>query len=192
MNDLILENTEDAVKSQSSGNVAMLEQAKDLVVTCQEEYEAASIIIKAIKEMVSERKEYFEPRKKRAKEVHTDWCNAEKAACKDLEDAESIIKKKMSSWFAAEQQRKEEERRRLEDDAKKNNIDPALIIPVEQKVSGSGQREMWGFKVVDFSKVPDEYKLPNESALSALAKTQKGNASVAGIEFYKYYTTVNR
>ena len=49
--------------------------------------------------------------------------------------------------------------------------------------------EVWKYRVVDIDKVPEEYLVPPEERirkkeLNRLAKSQKGMASVAGIEFY--------
>jgi len=55
--------------------------------------------------------------------------------------------------------------------------------------SKTGLREVWKYKVVDISKVPEEYLLPPEERvrkgeLNKVAKSQQGNAAVPGIEFY--------
>ncbi len=55
--------------------------------------------------------------------------------------------------------------------------------------SSTGMRKVWKYKIVDFSKVPDEYLIPeeerlNKGALNKMAKGQQGDAFVPGIEFY--------
>lgn len=55
--------------------------------------------------------------------------------------------------------------------------------------STTGLRENWKYKVVDISKVPEEYLVDPEDRvrrgmLNNIAKSQKGDASVPGIEFY--------
>lgn len=50
-------------------------------------------------------------------------------------------------------------------------------------------REVWKYRIVDIKKVPEAYLVPpedrvNKSVLNALAKSQKDQAKVKGIEFY--------
>lgn len=56
-------------------------------------------------------------------------------------------------------------------------------IPVT-KLAATGFRDVWRAEVVKFSDVPDTYKLPNQSALDALAKATKGTADVPGVRFW--------
>ena len=67
------------------------------------------------------------------------------------------------------------------------------IVP-SKSVTGSlgaktGLREIWKYRVVDISKVPEEYLVDPEDRirkreLNLIAKSQKGDAHVPGIEFY--------
>lgn len=55
--------------------------------------------------------------------------------------------------------------------------------------STTGLREVWKYRVTDISKVPEEYLVDPEDRvrkgeLNKLAKSQKGDAFVPGIEFY--------
>lgn len=55
--------------------------------------------------------------------------------------------------------------------------------------SSSGLRDNWKYRVTDISKVPEAYLVSPEdrvqrSVLNALARSQKGKASVPGVEFY--------
>lgn len=69
-----------------------------------------------------------------------------------------------------------------------------VVMPSPTKIAGTygskiGTREVWKYKIVDIKKVPEAYLVPpeervNKSVLNALAKSQKGNASVRGIEFF--------
>jgi hypothetical protein len=47
-----------------------------------------------------------------------------------------------------------------------------------------GGRDNWKARVVDFAKLNDRYKLPNEQLLNALARSTKGKAVEPGVEFY--------
>ncbi len=55
--------------------------------------------------------------------------------------------------------------------------------------SSTGMRKVWRYKITDFSKIPDEYLIPEDErldkgVLNKIAKSQQENAIVPGIEFY--------
>jgi len=69
---------------------------------------------------------------------------------------------------------------------KKESIIPInvpIVAPSIAKPSGVSYRDKWTAKVVDFSKLTDEYKLPNQSMLDKMAQASKGNAQIPGVEF---------
>ena len=75
---------------------------------------------------------------------------------------------------------------------------PVMVVappvePVYVKASGISRRANWKAKVVDFKalvkavaagKVPLEYLLPNDAALNARAKADKGTLNIAGVIAY--------
>lgn len=65
-------------------------------------------------------------------------------------------------------------------------------VPAVQKVAGISYRTDWKFRVVDAALVPEEFKIVNEKALTALAKSTKGTKKVPGVEFYSEEVTVDR
>jgi len=55
--------------------------------------------------------------------------------------------------------------------------------------SSTGMRKNWRYKILDFSKIPDEYLIPEEERLAkgklnTIAKRDQENAHVPGIEFF--------
>lgn len=64
----------------------------------------------------------------------------------------------------------------------------AVVAPVIQreapKVAGLAMREMWLFKVEDKSKVPDEYKVVDESRIGKVVRALKGDARIAGVRVW--------
>jgi hypothetical protein len=55
--------------------------------------------------------------------------------------------------------------------------------------SKTGIRKVWKYRISDFSKIPDEWLIPEEERLAkgklnAVAKRDQENAYVPGIEFY--------
>ncbi|GEM_PF-3447868 len=46
-------------------------------------------------------------------------------------------------------------------------------------------RRVWTYEVTDFVRLPDEYKLPNTTKLSSVARSQQERASVPGVRFFQ-------
>jgi len=63
----------------------------------------------------------------------------------------------------------------------------AAYIPEEkpEKVAGTGTRKVWKARVLDASKVPDMFKIVDQQAIDAFARSTKGNRVVEGLEFYQ-------
>jgi hypothetical protein len=71
--------------------------------------------------------------------------------------------------------------------ARQAEITQAVDVRVESKVTpvaGVAQKLVWKFRVVDFKLLPDTYKLPNEVMLGSIARADKAEAKVPGVEFY--------
>lgn len=66
-------------------------------------------------------------------------------------------------------------------------ITTAVDVRVESKVqpvAGIRQQVVWKFRVVDFRSLPDTYKLPNDVLLGSIARSDKAEAKIPGVEFY--------
>ena len=53
-----------------------------------------------------------------------------------------------------------------------------------RKAEGESKAKVWKFRIIDVSKIPREFMIPNEVMLGALARNAKELAKVDGIEFY--------
>lgn len=58
-----------------------------------------------------------------------------------------------------------------------------VLASTAQKVEGVTYRTLWRTEVVDFKALPDEYKLPNQSALDKVAMATKGVIRIPGVVF---------
>lgn len=62
---------------------------------------------------------------------------------------------------------------------------PVIHVPVETpKVQGIQTRTVWRYRIVDVSKIPDEFLVVDEKKLAAYARAMKQAAHVPGVEFY--------
>jgi hypothetical protein len=52
----------------------------------------------------------------------------------------------------------------------------AIVAPAIPKVSGIVARELWRFEIVDESKIPREFLMPDERKIGALVRALKGDA----------------
>ena len=59
---------------------------------------------------------------------------------------------------------------------------PAIIAP--EKPKGAAFKKVWKARVVDASLVPEQFKIVNEKALDAYAKSMKEGAKLPGVVFY--------
>ena len=86
-------------------------QAKEMVISSEEEYEKAAEFGKQIKEKAKVVTDFFKPLKDSAYQAHKAVCDREKTMLKPLQEAEKILKKSMSAYY----QEQERKRRELEE-----------------------------------------------------------------------------
>jgi len=55
----------------------------------------------------------------------------------------------------------------------------------QEKVAGAGTRKTWKARVLDAAKVPDMFKIVDQKALDAYARSTAGKQNMAGVEFYQ-------
>jgi hypothetical protein len=71
--------------------------------------------------------------------------------------------------------------------ARQAEVTTAVDVRVEstvKPVAGCSERRYWHARVVDFAKLPDDYKLPDMVKLGAIARSSKEAAAVPGVEFW--------
>ncbi len=96
----------------------------------------------------------------------------------------------------AEDERRLAEASELEAQGKKEEADAVvnapppsaktLVLPQPQTSipkTKTSFREKWSARVVDFAKLTDDYKLPNQKALDGIAQSTKGKVKIAGVVF---------
>lgn len=172
--------------------VEMVKQVKDLVKSIEKQRKAITdtprLFVKAI----------------------GDFCNTFK---KPLESIEGKTRNKLSNYQGqkeferrkrekADQDKIDEMNKRLQAEAKKEGIEskdlPAVVLPVEKKEvvrtesgASSHVRMDWKFiEVVDFSKVPEEFKILDEKLVNSRIKA--GIHVIPGLKIEEVATTVVR
>lgn len=167
-----------------AAGVAAINEAKELKIESQQDYERAAAFLTEIKRRAKQMKDYWKPTKEAAKAAHTQVCQREKEMLAPLEEAEKVIKKNMAGYqiaveiarVQAEQEAKklqQEERDRLLQEAaeaeKSGDVQGAMVsmamaemvedmkapAPVQfEQAKGTSTRKKWRARVVDAKAVP--------------------------------------
>jgi len=171
------------------------------VISNGEDYKAGtndlSVISRMIKVVEDKRKEYTVPLN-----LHLDNINGSfKLLSGPLSEAQLTTKKKMLAYYA-EIERQRQEAERIEQEKYKlaqqemelkgeHTVD---LTPVERpeeaprtvrtEFGTTSQRQNWKWEVIDFSRVPDDYKVIDSTMLNSIAKKHHDQKPVPGIRFY--------
>ena len=106
-----------------------------------------------------------------------------------IQQARGIISNRILEWRRIEQERiaKEEERRRkIQEAHAKQGHDvnaPVILERPETKIGNTQISKVWRWRVVDFTKLPDDYKEVNSVAVNQAIR--EGKREVAGLEIYQ-------
>lgn len=121
-----------------------------------------------------------EDRKKKALE--------EQARKKDEEAR--ILREKAEKANAEEKARLEAEAKKKDEEAEAKrekkeevHVEAPVLAPRTETPKGISYKTVWSAEVVDFSKLPDEYKLPNMPMLNKMAQATKGKVPILGVKF---------
>ena len=167
----------------------LIEEADSYVVNSVETVEVASSFLKRIRdtERVIEEKrlEFTKPINQSLKAINETF----KRLAEPLKQARTLVTGKILAWKRAEAERiaKEEERRRKIQEAHKEAghkaTSPVIMERPKKKIGNVQSRKVWTFKVVNFSKVPDEFKNLNQVAVNLAIRD--GARSIEGLEIFQ-------
>lgn len=200
----------------------VVKKAQDLEVTDPEGLNISAEYLKACKARKKKIGEAFDDIVKKAHEAHKAATSERKKHLDPVEKAEKIIKGKVGAYQleqekiqrqreaeAREKARQAEEEKQLaeaqalqaegmteEAEAVLEEERPIEVAKVEtQKMpEGVSTRDNWKFEVVDVSKLPREYIMPDTKAIGSVVKALKQNASksIPGIRVWNEKTVVTR
>jgi len=175
--------------------------ANTRVITTNEDAKTAtndlSIIAKLRKAMEAKRKDYLSPFQEHVKEVNGIY----QTLMAPIEQADRITRAKWTAYTNAQAAlaRKQEEINRLRMEAArkeaemnngeiKESVNLVEVVAAPKKtvtdLGSASQRANWTYEVTDFALLSDDYKLPNTSALNALAKSVKNTRTIPGLRIY--------
>lgn len=190
---------------------------KDLVITDEKVAEDATSLVKFIKrdakKREDERKTAIEPHLEKQRAINAEY----KKYSVVTDDIESRIKNSIRTFNRIQEEKRraeEQARRKAEEErilAEAESQSPAVAdamlemhtqndrpeetksAPILGSSGGSASsRKVTKWKVTDFAKLPDAYKLTDEKKLNAIARDRDGTRSIPGVEFYEEDSIVIR
>lgn len=205
---------DDEQKKEVVNSEALAVQYQNIVITNNDEYTDAGEILKkvrgSIKNLENMRLEKTRPLDKLKKEW-TEWFSRPIDKLKIADEA--ISKARRIFWSDMEEKRRAEEAKAREiaqkeadrlakraDKAEEKGQDDKAeilraqaqqiesIVPVvESKVeatAGISMRKNWKFEIVDASKIPAQYLIPDEKKIGAHVRALKEECQIAGVRVY--------
>lgn len=125
---------------------------------------------------------------------------AEEKARREKEEAERKVKEEEETRLAKAIE--EEEKGNIEEAEKILDREPPVqdpltqktIVPFKTKLKGLSTRTDWLWELIDFEKVPDEWKklVLDEAKINAAVKAAKEKAKIEGIRIYSKTITIQR
>ncbi len=173
-----------------------LDRAKALKVTDNETRLKASESRKQIKQWEKEVSAKYDGVIAELRKPYQEMLDERKELTDTLKTLDTIFKTAIASFDQAQERLArekalEEERRRLEALKQQEETgipavvpepEPAPVYVAPVKSAGEYTVDVWEYEVVDFSLVPDAFKVIDASKLSAHVKTMKDLANVAGVK----------
>lgn len=187
---LTAESAENDANARTSEALQVVDVVKGTEITTAESYAVAVDMVSEIKTqrnaVESARRSFVDPLNEVVKRINGFF----RPALDRYDECERILKSKLVEWT----QNAERERQRLLEEAESQAQDgdlgaanvaieeaEALVVP---KVAGFSQSETWTGEVVDASKIPREYLIPDEVKLRAVTKAHKGDPKIPGWKAY--------
>lgn len=196
------------------GIVNISDQAMSIVVKDNESFVMADGLLNAIKAMEKKIKDFFKPHKENAHKAWRTLCDAENAELAKLEPGATHIKAQNKNYLAIEEAKRQEEENRLRLEAQKAEEEKRLaesiqleaeglqeeaeavldtpapiIMPTVEKTTPKADmrlyRKVWKFEVTDLSKLPDQYKIPNEIAIGQVVRALKEKTKIPGVRIWQ-------
>jgi len=199
----------------------LLTRAADIVVRSPDSYAEAGELLREIRTERKTITETFETARAAADEAHKAIVGTIKKYQAPREEAQRIVDGKMKVWRDDEERERRAEEDRLREIARKEEEDrqiaaaaqleaegrkqeaeavlnaqvqaPPVVVPkVVPKLDGVSVRVLWKHRIVNKALVPDEWKIIDDKALAAHARSMKDVARVPGVEFYSEEPTLGK
>ena len=165
-------------------------QSQALVIKGEEEYQVAAIYLKSFVEIKKNIMTLTEPERKAKYAEYKVVQTQQKDYLRPIEKGERVLRQKMGEYNREQEVLRQKVLAELQEQAEEQGIDKELVsIPKEPEPEGISYRKVMDFRVLDFSQVPDTFKLLNEPMVRRFAKDGE---AIPGIEFFEKNVAVVR
>lgn len=183
-----------------------LEEAQAVEIKDDDDYQYAGALLTQEKTLFRFVEDFYKPTKDAMNLAKAELMKNIKAHIEPLGKAEFILKEKRRIWREEQEKirlkeqkklleklKKEEEERRLEEAIETGDEtvleEPIVVAPppiqAMPKEKGHSYSDLWHGEVVDATKVPREYLMPDEKKIDRMAKATKGTVQIAGVKIWK-------
>ena len=172
----------------AEGCLELATATKKIEIKSEGDAVSAAVNLKEIKDSLKRaeelRKTFTQPLNKSLKAINAKF----KEATAPLKQAEVSLKRAILTWRGEENRRivKEEARRRKLQEAhfkKGHDVNPLIQMERVDRVGTTSTRKVKKWRLIDFGKLSDEYKVANDVLLNKLVRG--GKADIPGIEIYE-------
>lgn len=210
--DSVLDRPDTAVVTEAK---AWPDRALGTVIYDADTYAAACGFLLGIKDLRTKIGDTFNPHIKRAHDAHKALLKEKSDAEAPLIEAERILKTTIADYDREQEQIRLAEQRRLDEEARRiaeerqleeavaleaagatteavavleTPVQPVPLAPVQKavpKVAGVSLKKVYAFRIVDESKVPDQYKVIDESKIRGVVRSLGLAANIPGVQVYE-------
>lgn len=188
-------------------------QAQALVITTNEEYEAAGAFITGLKALEKEIDTIFDPIRVKAHSAWKETVAQQQNAKAPLVKARAIVNPRLADWRNEQERIRKIEEERLQREAEKRaeeerfaraeeaekagqkeeagaildepDFVPPVILPkATPKLAGVSFKKNWKYQVLNEMLVPREFLTVDTVKLGQYARSFKAQAKVSGVRFY--------
>ena len=181
----------------SQKEIQVLEKQVSPLVKASKEYKIASVkdvdnasaILKGLRDtertIEAKRQEFTKPLNQSLRAINTTF----REIVEPLVEARKILTQRIIVWKTAEREKQEKEearRRKIQEAHEKKGHEvkaPVVLEKPDNKIGHTQTRKVWAFNIVDFSKLPDEYKVINNVAINQAMRN--GVREIKGLRIYQ-------
>lgn len=169
---------------------AYLALATKLIVDSDAVQQDAAKHLLEIRDLQSEIDATFDAPIAAAWRAHKTICAARKKHSEPLEKASALLRKKIGDFQQQREQRALIEHRAAQAEAEKvareTDTPVAAVVPtaIAQKPDGVSMRTIWKYEVIDATKLPREYMIPNEKMLGEIVRAMGGETKISGVKVW--------
>ena len=167
----------------------LVKASQDYKLATVQDVDNASAILKELRDtertIEEKRQEFVKPLNQSLKAINETF----RRIAQPLVNARLVLSRRVLDWKIIETRRIEAEearRRKIQEAHEKAGHQisaPVVIERLENKIGNTQTRKVWKFKVVDFSQVPDTFKVLNQVAINEMIR--QGIRQIKGLEIYQ-------